>query len=119
MERLKVFDLLPKTDCQRCGHDTCLVFATELTRNRASLEACPDVSDEVRTSVLKIVAAKHSLAASLRKSAAEIKKGDIKGAYHLLHDVFIKFPGSTVNFLLVTFPLSIPITLIIIWLCIS
>ena len=43
-----IFKLLPKTNCKKCGHPTCLAFAMKLAQRQASLDDCPDVSDEAK-----------------------------------------------------------------------
>lgn len=45
---VEIFKLLPKTNCKKCGFPTCLAFAMKLAQRQASLDACPDVSDEAR-----------------------------------------------------------------------
>jgi acetyl-CoA decarbonylase/synthase complex subunit gamma len=45
---LEIFKLLPKTNCKKCGKPTCLAFAMQLAQKRASLEECPDVSEEAK-----------------------------------------------------------------------
>jgi len=43
-----IFKLLPKTNCKKCGHPTCLAFAMKLAQRQASLDSCPDVSEEAK-----------------------------------------------------------------------
>jgi len=43
---VEIFKLLPKTNCKKCGFPTCLAFAMKLAQRQASLDACPDVSEE-------------------------------------------------------------------------
>ncbi|MDK1031331.1 MAG: (Fe-S)-binding protein, partial [Planctomycetia bacterium] len=43
---LAIFKLLPKTNCKKCGFPTCLAFAMQLAQKKASLEKCPDASEE-------------------------------------------------------------------------
>ncbi|MHC4864808.1 MAG: (Fe-S)-binding protein [Planctomycetota bacterium] len=45
---LEIFKLLPKTNCKKCGKPTCLAFAMQLAQKRASLDECPDVSEEAK-----------------------------------------------------------------------
>ncbi|MCX5718155.1 MAG: acetyl-CoA decarbonylase/synthase complex subunit gamma [Nitrospirae bacterium] len=45
---VEIFKLLPKTNCKKCGHPTCLAFAMKLAQRQASLEQCPDVSEEAK-----------------------------------------------------------------------
>jgi acetyl-CoA decarbonylase/synthase complex subunit gamma len=45
---IEIFKLLPKTNCKECGDPTCLAFAMKLAAGKASLSACPYVSDEAK-----------------------------------------------------------------------
>ena len=45
---LDIYKLLPKTNCKKCGSPTCLAFAMKLAMKKASLDECPDVSEEAR-----------------------------------------------------------------------
>ena len=45
---VEIFKLLPKTNCKKCGHPTCLAFAMKLAQRQASIDACPDVSEEAK-----------------------------------------------------------------------
>jgi acetyl-CoA decarbonylase/synthase complex subunit gamma len=45
---VEIFKLLPKTNCKKCGFPTCLAFAMKLAQRQASLESCPDVSEEAK-----------------------------------------------------------------------
>ncbi|MBF0558256.1 MAG: acetyl-CoA decarbonylase/synthase complex subunit gamma [Nitrospirae bacterium] len=45
---VEIFKLLPKTNCKKCGHPTCLAFAMKLAQRQASLDLCPDVSEEAK-----------------------------------------------------------------------
>ncbi len=46
---LQIFKVLPKTNCKKCGKPTCLAFAMALAQKKASLDECPDASEETRT----------------------------------------------------------------------
>ena len=46
---LQIFQLLPKTNCKDCGCPTCLAFAMKVATKTASIEDCPDASDEAKT----------------------------------------------------------------------
>lgn len=48
MTGVQIFKLLPKTNCKKCGHPTCLAFAMKLAARQATIEDCPDVSDEAK-----------------------------------------------------------------------
>jgi len=45
---VEIFKLLPKTNCKKCGHPTCLAFAMKLAQRQASIDLCPDVSEEAK-----------------------------------------------------------------------
>jgi acetyl-CoA decarbonylase/synthase, CODH/ACS complex subunit gamma len=45
---IEIFKLLPKSNCKKCGHPTCLAFAMKLAQRQASIDLCPDVSEESR-----------------------------------------------------------------------
>jgi acetyl-CoA decarbonylase/synthase complex subunit gamma len=48
MTGVEIFKLLPKTNCKKCGHPTCLAFAMKLAQRQTSIEECPDVSEEAK-----------------------------------------------------------------------
>ena len=48
---LDIFKLLPKTNCKKCGKPTCLAFAMALAQKKASLDECPDVSEEAKAAL--------------------------------------------------------------------
>jgi acetyl-CoA decarbonylase/synthase complex subunit gamma len=45
---VEIFKLLPKTNCKKCGHPTCLAFAMKLAQRQTTLDLCPDVSEEAK-----------------------------------------------------------------------
>lgn len=45
---LAIFKQLPKKNCNECGVPTCMAFAMALAAGKASLDACPYVTDEAR-----------------------------------------------------------------------
>jgi acetyl-CoA decarbonylase/synthase complex subunit gamma len=45
---LDIYKLLPKTNCKKCGFQTCLAFAMQLAKKAVALEKCTFVSGEVR-----------------------------------------------------------------------
>ncbi len=45
---LEIYKHLPKTNCKDCGSPTCLAFAMALAAGKASLDACPHVTDEAK-----------------------------------------------------------------------
>lgn len=38
---LKIYGMLPKTNCKRCGEKSCMAFATKLNKADATVEQCP------------------------------------------------------------------------------
>ena len=36
-----IYNLLPKTNCQRCGERTCMAFAARVNKLEAGIDACP------------------------------------------------------------------------------
>ncbi len=48
---LQIFKLLPKTNCKKCGRPTCLAFAMQLAQKKASLDECPDISEEAKAAL--------------------------------------------------------------------
>lgn len=49
---LDVYKLLPRTNCKKCGIATCLAFAMQVASGKISVEACPDVAEEVKERLL-------------------------------------------------------------------
>jgi acetyl-CoA decarbonylase/synthase, CODH/ACS complex subunit gamma len=45
---IEIFKLLPKTNCKECGVPTCLAFAMSLAAGKATLAACPYVTEEAK-----------------------------------------------------------------------
>ena len=45
---LEIYKHLPKTNCKDCGSPTCLAFAMALASGKASLDACPHVTEEAK-----------------------------------------------------------------------
>jgi len=45
---VEIFKMLPKTNCKKCGHPTCLAFAMKLAQRQIAIDACPDVSEEAK-----------------------------------------------------------------------
>lgn len=48
---LAIYKLLPKTNCRKCGFPTCLAFAMQLAAKKASLDKCPDVSEDAKSAL--------------------------------------------------------------------
>lgn len=45
---LDIYKKLPQTNCGKCGFPTCLAFAMQLANKKATIDACPDVSQEAK-----------------------------------------------------------------------
>ncbi len=45
---LEIYKLLPRTNCRKCGHSTCLAFAMSLAKKQVELDKCPFVKPEVK-----------------------------------------------------------------------
>lgn len=45
---IEVLRALPKTNCQRCGQPTCMVFASQIVAGGRSVDACPELSAAAR-----------------------------------------------------------------------
>ncbi len=45
---LDVLRLLPKTNCQKCGQPTCMVFSSQVVEGTCGTEHCPELSAENR-----------------------------------------------------------------------
>ncbi|HAJ56911.1 MAG TPA: acetyl-CoA decarbonylase/synthase complex subunit gamma [Candidatus Omnitrophica bacterium] len=48
---LDIYKLLPKTNCKKCGFQTCLAFAMQLAKKAVLIDKCPFVSDDVRATL--------------------------------------------------------------------
>jgi acetyl-CoA decarbonylase/synthase complex subunit gamma len=72
---VEIFKYLPKTNCKKCGHPTCLAFAMKLAAKQASLDQCPDASDEAKK-VLGEAAAPPVRAVTIGHGDKAVKMGD-------------------------------------------
>ncbi len=113
---LKIFDHLPKTDCQKCGRSTCLVFATEVAQRQTCIEACPDITDEAERALRSIIAAEHEMVSWLGGMISGISRNDVKSTRLLLKEIFIMLPVRVMSVLIFTFPLTYPFLATILWL---
>jgi Na+-translocating ferredoxin:NAD+ oxidoreductase RNF subunit RnfB len=113
---LKIFDHLPQTDCQKCGRNTCLVFATEVAQRQTCVEACPDITDEAERALRSIIAAEHEMVSWLGGMISGISKSHVKSALMMMKEIFVMFPVKIVSLLLFTFPLTYPFLAAILWL---
>lgn len=52
---IKVYKLLPKTNCKECGTENCMAFAVELVNMETRLEKCPPLlGEKYRTNYLEL-----------------------------------------------------------------
>jgi acetyl-CoA decarbonylase/synthase complex subunit gamma len=72
---VEIFKYLPKTNCKKCGHPTCLAFAMKLAAKQASLDACPDASEDAKK-VLGEAAAPPIRGITLGTGDKAVKVGD-------------------------------------------
>src|SRR5512134_2579302 len=72
---VEIFKHLPKTNCKKCGHPTCLAFAMKLAAKQASLDACPDASDDAKK-ILGEAAAPPIRGITLGQGDKAVKVGD-------------------------------------------
>ena len=72
---VEIFKYLPKTNCKKCGHPTCLAFAMKLAAKQASLDACPDASEDAKK-LLGEAAAPPIRAITLGAGPKAVKVGD-------------------------------------------
>ncbi|MCJ2669107.1 MAG: acetyl-CoA decarbonylase/synthase complex subunit gamma [Candidatus Thermoplasmatota archaeon] len=72
---LDIYKKLPQTNCGKCGFPTCLAFAMQLANKKASIDACPDVSDEAKE-LLESSAAPPIKLVKVGSGDREIEMGD-------------------------------------------
>ncbi len=72
---LDIFKLLPKTNCKKCGKPTCLAFAMQMAQKKASIDECPDVSEESK-SQLGSASAPPIRLVTIGKGDKEVKIGE-------------------------------------------
>lgn len=72
---VEIFKLLPKTNCKKCGFPTCLAFAMKLAQRQASLDVCPDVSEDAKK-ILGEASAPPIRPISLGAGAKAVKMGE-------------------------------------------
>ncbi|MCK4840025.1 MAG: hypothetical protein KAS94_14570 [Desulfobulbaceae bacterium] len=44
---IDIYQLLPKTNCRKCGQESCLAFAAFLSKGQATTSECPDFSKPI------------------------------------------------------------------------
>ncbi len=56
---LTIYNLLPKTNCRKCGESSCMAFATKLNKLDVELDECVEIDDakyaEQKTKLLKLM----------------------------------------------------------------
>jgi len=104
----RIFELLPKTDCQKCGQGTCLVFASELAGRQVSIQECPDVSEEARRMLSQLLEAERDVLSALRGLTLENAKKTLSSA--------VMLPVRGLSLLIVTFPFLALAWLMFAWL---
>lgn len=45
---LSILKMLPRTNCQKCGQPTCMVFSSLLIQEAVELSACPELAEQDR-----------------------------------------------------------------------
>lgn len=45
---MELYQLLPRTNCKRCGYATCMAFAVELLARKKSIEDCPPMLEDFK-----------------------------------------------------------------------
>lgn len=43
---MEIYQLLPKTNCKKCGKTTCMAFAVDLLARKMNLDDCPPLKEE-------------------------------------------------------------------------
>ncbi|GHV79267.1 hypothetical protein AGMMS49944_10580 [Spirochaetia bacterium] len=43
LKGMDIFKLLPKSNCKKCGHPTCMSFAMKVAAGQISIDKCPDI----------------------------------------------------------------------------
>ena len=49
---LEVYNLLPRTNCRKCGEATCFIFASKLVMGHLKLKACPVLEEPQHATLL-------------------------------------------------------------------
>ncbi len=104
----KVFELLPQTDCKRCGRNSCFVFAAEIAQKQCCIEACPDVTEQSEKAFRRMIAAEQEIVSWLGGLITGIRKSDVTTTLAVCKEIFFLFPVRIVSLLVLTFPLTYP-----------
>jgi len=43
---MSIYSLLPKTNCRKCGEQSCMTFAARLYKNEVGIEDCAPLGEE-------------------------------------------------------------------------
>ncbi len=113
---LRIFDLLPQTDCRKCGRATCMVFATEVAQRQTCVEACPEIPDEAEGALRRIIEAEYGMVSWLGGMISGISKSNVRSVIMVFRELFVILPVRLVSVLLFTFPLTFPFILVALWL---
>ncbi len=54
---IQILKALPKTNCQKCGLSTCMVFAAQVVAGGRDVQGCPELSDQDREHLEEYLAA--------------------------------------------------------------
>jgi len=72
---IKIYKLLPQTNCKECGFPTCLAFAMKLAAKQVDLGLCPYVSEESREQLAESAAPPVRLV-TISANGREVKSGN-------------------------------------------
>ncbi len=107
-----IFEMLPKTDCEKCAYTSCCAYATELAHGRAPLSGCPALAEEKKTIIAQIIKEHRTEAQAIALPREE------EAARRLLSVIkkVALVPVQALWLLIFTFPLTAPIFFLVIWL---
>lgn len=108
-----IFEMLPKTDCQKCTYVSCCAFATELAHGRAPLSGCPALAEETKTVIAQIIKEHRTEAPAIVWSREE----EAARRFLSVSKKVALLPLQALWLLIFTFPLLAPVWLVIVWLC--
>ncbi len=112
----KIFALLPQSDCQRCGRNSCLAFATDVAQGQSCIEFCPEVSYDAERALRMIIAAEHKMVSWICGMISGFSKSDMEKALGVFKELFIIFPLRVTGVLVLTLPLTYPFIMLALWL---
>jgi CO dehydrogenase/acetyl-CoA synthase gamma subunit (corrinoid Fe-S protein) len=53
---MTILQLLPRTNCKKCGRPTCMAFAAQVMDGGRGAEHCPELNDENRSALTEYLA---------------------------------------------------------------